>query len=148
MIAGYTLANEGSARALQPATLAGRFQVDWFSAKSIDSSSALGPALVHASVFAEQPSFHVVARLNGDIVQDDTTSSMFHSIPDLIIYISRLVELRPGDIILTGTPAGVGKARGRYPAAGDEIAIEATGIAPLVNSYREIDFVEQLDIDH
>ncbi len=139
MIAGFTLANEGSARALQPATLAGQFQVDWFSAKSIDASSALGPALVHASAFPQRPSFHLVARLNGETVQDDSTLSMFHSIPDLIVYISRLVELLPGDIILTGTPAGVGKARGRYPGDGDEFSIEADGIAALVNTYRAFD---------
>ena len=55
LIGGYTLGNDGSARDLQPATLAGRFQVDWFSAKSIDRSSALGPGLVHACTFEAPP---------------------------------------------------------------------------------------------
>jgi acylpyruvate hydrolase len=135
LIGGYTLGNDGSARDLQPATLAGRFQVDWFSAKSIDRSSALGPGLVHASTVEPRPTIAFELRLNGEIVQQDDTASMYHSIPSLVVYISRLVELLPGDIILTGTPAGVGKARGRYPAPGDVVEIDAGPIGTLQNRY-------------
>jgi acylpyruvate hydrolase len=138
LIGGYTLGNDGSARDLQPATLAGRFQVDWFSAKSIDRSSALGPGLVHACSFEPRPTIAFQLRLNGVIVQQDDTASMYHAIPSLVVYISRLVELLPGDVILTGTPAGVGKARGRYPAPGDVVEIDAGPLGTLQNRYMNV----------
>lgn len=135
VVAGFTLANDGSARDLQPATLADRFQVDWFAAKSFDQGSALGPGVVRASELPAPQSFRLQTRHNGELVQDDVAGSMFHPIEDLIVFLSRIVELRPGDVILSGTPAGVGKARGVALGTGDTVTVSAAGLGELTTRY-------------
>jgi len=134
-IAGYTIGNDGSARDLQPATLADRFQVDWFAAKSFDLGSALGPGVVRAEAMPAPEATRIRTTHNGVEVQDDVAASMYHPIPELVAFISRIVTLRPGDVILTGTPAGVGKARGVALADGDEVAVSITGIGELGTRY-------------
>ena len=134
-IAGYTIGNDGSARDLQPATLADRFQVDWFAAKSFDLGSALGPGVVRATEMPAPEATRIRTTHNGLAVQDDVVASMYHPIPDLVAFVSRIVTLRPGDVLLTGTPAGVGKARGVALAAGDEVAVSITGIGVLGTRY-------------
>jgi 2-keto-4-pentenoate hydratase/2-oxohepta-3-ene-1,7-dioic acid hydratase in catechol pathway len=134
-VAGYTTANDGSARDLQPATLADRFQVDWFAAKSFENGSAMGPGIVPASALPEPEKTQLRTWHNGELVQKDTAHSMFHSIPDLISFISQIVTLRPADVILTGTPAGVGKARGIALTGGDRVTVSATGLPTLTNKY-------------
>jgi 2-keto-4-pentenoate hydratase/2-oxohepta-3-ene-1,7-dioic acid hydratase in catechol pathway len=135
VIAGFTLANDGSARDLQPATLADRFQVDWFAAKSFDQGSALGPAVCRATESPAPETFRLRTRHNGELVQDDVAGSMFHSIPDLIAFVSRIVGLRPGDVILSGTPAGVGKARGVALGAGDTVTVGIAELGELTTRY-------------
>jgi 2-keto-4-pentenoate hydratase/2-oxohepta-3-ene-1,7-dioic acid hydratase in catechol pathway len=137
VVAGFTLANDGSARDLQPATLADRFQVDWFAAKSFDQGSALGPAVVRATELPAPDGFRLQTRHNGELVQDDVAGSMFHPVPDLIAFLSGIVELRPGDVILSGTPAGVGKARGVALGAGDTVTVSAAGLGELTTRYQE-----------
>lgn len=134
-VAGYTIANDGSARDLQPATLAGHPQVDWFAAKAIDRGSALGPGIVRAAQVGPPHRLRITTRHNGELVQDDTAASMTFPVPELIAFISRIATLRPGDIILTGTPAGVGKARGVALAPGDEVTVEVSGLGQLVTRY-------------
>ena len=135
VVAGYTVANDGSARDLQPATLADRFQVDWFAAKSFDAGSALGPAVVRASGLPTPEGFRLRTRHNGALVQDDVAGSMFHSIPSLVSFLSRIVSLRPGDVVLTGTPAGVGKARGVALGRGDTVTVTVDGVGGLTTHY-------------
>jgi 2-keto-4-pentenoate hydratase/2-oxohepta-3-ene-1,7-dioic acid hydratase in catechol pathway len=135
VVAGYTMANDGSARDLQPATLADRFQVDWFAAKSFDRGSALGPGVVRASGLPSPDLFHLQTRHNGALVQDDLGGSMFHSVPDLISFLSRIVSLRAGDVVLSGTPAGVGKARGVALADGDTVTVSVAGLGVLTTRY-------------
>lgn len=135
VVAGFTLANDGSARDLQPATLADRFQVDWFAAKSFDQGSALGPAVLRAPDLPVPESFRLQTRHNGELVQDDVAGSMFHPIADLIAFLSRIVGLRPGDVILSGTPAGVGKARGVALGAGDTVTVSVVGLGELTTRY-------------
>ncbi len=130
-IAGYTLGNDGSARDLQPATLADRFQVDWFAAKSTDAGSALGPAIVPAGDLPPPEQFEIETYHNGDLVQKDVGGSMFHSVADLVVFLSGILTLRPGDVILTGTPAGVGKARGVRLRPGDTVRIAVPGLGEL-----------------
>lgn len=134
-IAGYTVANDGSARDLQPATLADRFQVDWFAAKCSDRASALGPGVVPAAEVAPPESLWLRTWHNDELVQDDVAASMYHSIPDVVSFVSRIVELRPGDVVLTGTPAGVGKARGVRLAPGDVVTVAAAGLGRLTTHY-------------
>jgi len=135
VVAGFTLANDGSARDLQPATLADRFQVDWFAAKSFDRGSALGPAVIRAAELPAPQSFRLQTRHNGELVQDDVAGSMFHPIADLIAFLSRIVGLRPGDVILSGTPAGVGKARGVALGAGDTVTVSVAELGELTTRY-------------
>lgn len=136
VVAGFTLANDGSARDLQPATLADRFQVDWFAAKSFDRGSALGPAVIRASELPAPNGLRIQTRHNGELVQDDLAGSMFHPIPDLIAFLSRIVGLRPGDVVLSGTPAGVGKARGVALGAGDVVTVSVPELGELTTRYQ------------
>lgn len=137
-IAGYSIGNDGSARDLQPATLADRFQVDWFAAKSFDLGSALGPGVVRASEVRAPEALRIRTTHNGVVVQEDVAASMYHPIPDLVSFVSRIVSLRPGDVILTGTPAGVGKARGVALADGDQVTISITSIGLLSTRYAAV----------
>ncbi|TCO19610.1 5-oxopent-3-ene-1,2,5-tricarboxylate decarboxylase/2-hydroxyhepta-2,4-diene-1,7-dioate isomerase [Kribbella steppae] len=134
-IAGYTIGNDGSARDLQPSVLANRFQVDWFAAKAFDRGSALGPGVVRRSDVPEPGQLRIRTAHNGEFVQDDVAASMYHPIEELIAFVSRVVALRPGDVILTGTPAGVGKARGVALADGDSVAVVIDGLGELSTSY-------------
>jgi 2-keto-4-pentenoate hydratase/2-oxohepta-3-ene-1,7-dioic acid hydratase in catechol pathway len=130
-VAGYTICNDGSARDLQNTTLAGKPTIDWFSAKAIDNSSPVGPWIVTRDEVSDPQNLRIQTRLNGDAVQDDRTSSMVFSIADQVAYISKRLTIRPGDLIATGTPAGVGKARGRALRPGDELEIEIERIGVL-----------------
>ena len=122
-VAAYTIANDGTARDLQPIDIGGRQIVDWFSAKSIDHSSALGPALFPAHRMPPLDHVQIRCFLNDSLVQEDAASSMTRSPAELISHVSRLVRLNPGDMILTGTPAGVGKARGRRLESDDALRV-------------------------
>jgi 2-keto-4-pentenoate hydratase/2-oxohepta-3-ene-1,7-dioic acid hydratase in catechol pathway len=115
--------------------LANRLQIDWFAAKSSDRASALGPAITAASEIRNVGDLIIRTRHNGELVQDDHVSSVFHPVPKLIEFISSITSLRTGDVILTGTPAGVGKARGVYLAEGDSVDVEISGVGTLKTSY-------------
>jgi len=130
-VAGYTICNDGSARDLQNTILAGKPTIDWFSAKAIDNSSPVGPWIVTRDEVSDPQNLRIQTRLNGDAVQDDRTSSMVFSIAEQVAYISKRLTIRPGDLIATGTPAGVGKARGRALRPGDELEIEIERIGVL-----------------
>jgi 2-keto-4-pentenoate hydratase/2-oxohepta-3-ene-1,7-dioic acid hydratase in catechol pathway len=134
-IAGYTIANDGSSRDLQPATLADRLQIDWFAAKSSDRGSAMGPGVVAASAVPSVEDLTITTRHNDVTVQHDRVGSVYHSIPQLIAFISSIVGLEPGDVVLTGTPAGVGKARGVHLTAGDRVEVEVPGVGLLVTEF-------------
>ena len=135
VIAGFTIGNDGSARDLQPSILADRFQVDWFAAKTFDGGSVLGPGVVSRADVPEPERIRLRTTHNGDLVQDDVAGSMFHSIGDLIAFVSEVVGLLPGDVILTGTPAGVGKARGVALAPGDTVTVAIDGVGELCTTY-------------
>lgn len=129
-VAGYTVCNDASARDLQNTVLSDKPLIDWFSAKTLDSSSPVGPWIVTPDEVPDPQDLRIETRLNGAVVQQDRTSSMVFSIAEQIAYISARVALRPGDLIETGTPAGVGKARGRPLQPGDllEIEVERVGV--------------------
>ncbi|MFI6674169.1 fumarylacetoacetate hydrolase family protein [Kribbella sp. NPDC050470] len=134
-LAGYTIGNDGSARDLQPSVLADRFQVDWFAAKAFDRGSALGPGVVRCSDVPDPGRLRIRTVHNGDVVQDDLVSSMHHPIEELIAFVSGVVGLLPGDVILTGTPAGVGKARGVALVDGDSVTVAIDGLGELRTAY-------------
>jgi 2-keto-4-pentenoate hydratase/2-oxohepta-3-ene-1,7-dioic acid hydratase in catechol pathway len=119
---GYTIANDVTARDLQ------RSDGQWARAKGFDTFCPLGPAI---ETEFDLEGARLTSRLNGTITQDAPLTDMVHSVADIIAYASAAFTLLPGDVILTGTPAGVGPFE-----AGDQIEIEITGLGTLRNSVR------------
>ncbi|PZU36731.1 MAG: 2-hydroxyhepta-2,4-diene-1,7-dioate isomerase [Microbacterium sp.] len=119
---GYTIANDVTARDLQ------RSDGQWARAKGFDTFCPLGPAI---ETEFDLDGARLTSRLNGTITQDAPLTDMVHSVADIIAYASAAFTLLPGDVILTGTPAGVGPFE-----AGDQIEIEITGLGTLRNSVR------------
>ncbi|HTX09328.1 MAG TPA: fumarylacetoacetate hydrolase family protein [Solirubrobacteraceae bacterium] len=134
-VAGYTVANDVSVRdrfiradAAEPP-----MKHDWFLQKGWATSCPLGPWLVPAD---QAPNAHDAAMrltVNGVLEQDSRTSQMMFSLPEQIAFLSAVVPLVPGDIICTGTCAGVGAGKGRFLAAGDVMVAEIEGIGRLEN---------------
>jgi 2-keto-4-pentenoate hydratase/2-oxohepta-3-ene-1,7-dioic acid hydratase in catechol pathway len=134
LVAGVTAFNDGTGRDLQPAVLGGKGLIDWFSAKCLDASSPIGPWVVPLKdLKGDLNDLSVSCRVNGVEVQRDTTASMVASVARLISFISHRVALRPGDVIATGTPGGVGKARGSRLMPGDVVEVDVEGVGTLRN---------------
>jgi 2,4-didehydro-3-deoxy-L-rhamnonate hydrolase len=134
-VAGYTVANDVSVRDRFVRATAAEppMKYDWFLQKGWATSCPLGPWLVPAS---EAPGAHDAAmRLtrNGEVEQDSRTSGMIFSLAEQIEFLSAVVPLVPGDVICTGTCAGVGAGKGRFLAAGDVMVAEIEGIGRLEN---------------
>jgi len=106
---------------------------DWLTGKWFDTFAPLGPVIVTADEIPDPSRLTIIARLNGEQVQCAPTSTMIFDVPALIAYISEILTLEPGDVISTGTPAGVGLSRGRSLQAGDVIECQIEGIGTLVN---------------
>ena len=122
VIFGYTCANDVSARDFQ------KLDGQWGRAKGFDTFCPLGPWIVtHLSV-DEASDLTLTTRLNGEVRQEGTTADLVHGIAKLVAHISAVMTLRPGDVILTGTPAGVGQIR-----PGDTVEVEIEGIGTLSN---------------
>jgi 2-keto-4-pentenoate hydratase/2-oxohepta-3-ene-1,7-dioic acid hydratase in catechol pathway len=118
-VLGVTCACDVTARDLQ------RSDATWARAKSFDTFCPLGPAIL---VGADLGELTVVTRLNGDERQRGSTHGMVFGIVDLLVYVSRMMTLEPGDLLLTGTPGGVGQLAG-----GDQIEVEVLGTGVLAN---------------
>ncbi|MEO6063991.1 MAG: fumarylacetoacetate hydrolase family protein [Thermoflexales bacterium] len=131
-VAGYTCANDVSARDLQKRTH------QWDQGKMLDTFCPLGPALVTADEIPEPGKLDIRSVLNGAVMQHSTTALMIFSVPFTISYISKIATLEPGDIILTGTPDGVGQARNPpvFLQNGDTITIEIERVGTLTNPVR------------
>ena len=126
-VAGYTICNDVSSRDLQ-------FKDgQWARAKGIDTFCPLGPWMVTHFSIAEASHRQIVTRLDGREVQHGNTDQMVHTIPKLISYISSFMTLLPGDVILTGTPAGVGPME-----LGQRVEVEIEGIGTLTNTVVEV----------
>jgi 2,4-diketo-3-deoxy-L-fuconate hydrolase len=129
VVAGYTCANDVSAREAQFG------DGQWFRGKGYDTFCPIGPSIVEVDDPAD---VRVVQRLNGETLQDARTSVLIFDIPTLISYVSRVLTLEPGDLILTGTPVGVGYFRDPKVALadGDVVEVEIEGIGVLRNPVR------------
>lgn len=127
---GYTAANDVSARDLQI-----RIDSQWTRGKSLNTFCPLGPVLVTRDEIPDPHNLSIRSILNGEVMQDGNTGDMIFKIPYLIAYLSRHFTLEPGDIILTGTPAGVGRAKNppRYLTTGDTITVQIERIGELSN---------------
>jgi 2-keto-4-pentenoate hydratase/2-oxohepta-3-ene-1,7-dioic acid hydratase in catechol pathway len=131
-VAGYTCANDVSARDLQFRSS------QWMLGKAIDTFLPTGPWLVTAEEIPDPQALAIRCRLNGRTMQESTTSQMVFGVAELIAYLSRTMTLEPGDIIATGTPPGVGFARTPpvWLGDGDEVTVEIEGIGALTNPVR------------
>jgi 2-keto-4-pentenoate hydratase/2-oxohepta-3-ene-1,7-dioic acid hydratase in catechol pathway len=130
VIAGYTCFNDGSVRDYQQHTL------QWTVGKNFDRTGALGPAMVTSD---ELPPFatglRIQCRLNGEVVQDSRTDRMLFSVPEVLVYLSSAATLYPGDIVVMGTPAGVGMSRNPplWMKHGDVVEVDIEAVGTLVN---------------
>lgn len=126
---GYTCGNDVSARDLQFG------DGQWVRGKSLDTFCPIGPWIVTPEDLPDPHALQIQCRLNGRLMQDSHTGLMVFKVPDLIRFFSRHFTLLPGDIIMTGTPHGVGAFRepSVYMKNGDEIIVEIEGIGQLVN---------------
>ena len=126
---GYTMMNDVSARDFQMATS------QWMMGKTFDTFAPLGPAIVTADEIEDPHNLAISLTLSGETMQDSNSSNMIFQIPRLIAFLSSVFTLEPGDVISTGTPAGVGFARKppRWLKPGDEVAVRVAGLGELVN---------------
>ncbi len=135
-VAGYTVANDLSARDLSRRAARSPdnpFYFDWLAHKGFDGSCPIGPWLTPAGSIDPQ-NLRIQLSVNGVNKQDSNTSGMIFSVAEQIAHLSRRTTLLPGDIILTGTPAGVGSGRNEYLAPGDRVSVEVEGLGELVNT--------------
>jgi 2-keto-4-pentenoate hydratase/2-oxohepta-3-ene-1,7-dioic acid hydratase in catechol pathway len=134
-VAGYTIVNDISARdrLARPDAVAPPFGFDWFSAKAEDTFCPIGPGIVPDWMIADPQCLSIRLSVNGVVKQDSNTSDMVCGIWDLIAQASAVVTLEPGDVIATGTPAGVGAPRGDFLQPGDEVAVDIDQLGCLRN---------------
>ena len=128
-VRGYLCANDVSARDLQFG------DGQWTRGKSVDTFCPIGPQLVPAADVPEPHDLRIRALVNGEVMQDSTTANLVFGVDEIISFASQTITLEPGDLILTGTPAGVGIFRKppRLLQPGDEVTIEIEGIGSLTN---------------
>jgi acylpyruvate hydrolase len=135
-IAGYTLINDVTARDWQGRTS------QWFLGKNFDHTSPVGPALVTPDELPHDKygnvDVEICCEVNGELRQSARTSDLVFTVPTLLSYLSRCISLRPGDVIATGTPGGVGAASNppSFLQPGDAVVVRADGIGACVNRCR------------
>jgi 2-keto-4-pentenoate hydratase/2-oxohepta-3-ene-1,7-dioic acid hydratase in catechol pathway len=129
-IAGAMPFNDVSARDLQMQNPL------WTSGKAIDTFAPCGPALVTLDEIDDLGALGLRTRVNGELLQQGTTANLIFGPAEVVAWLSRTMTLLPGDIIATGTPAGVGVAQGRFLKDGDIVEVEIDGLGTLVNPVR------------
>ncbi len=135
-VGGYTCVNDLSARDLQ----LGDSGKQWTLGKTLDGFCPIGPVVVTADAIPDPQQLEIRCMLNGALVQHSNTSKMIFDVATLIAHLSQFITLRPGDLIATGTPAGVGMSRKppRWLQDGDVCTVEIAGIGALTNTMRVI----------
>jgi 2-keto-4-pentenoate hydratase/2-oxohepta-3-ene-1,7-dioic acid hydratase in catechol pathway len=128
-VAGYLCSNDVSARDLQFS------DGQWVRGKTLDTFCPVGPSLVPASEIPDPQALRLKTILNGEVVQEAPTADMIFSVAQIVAFVSEAITLEPGDLILTGTPAGVGIFRDPelLLKPGDEVTVEISGIGTLTN---------------
>jgi 2-keto-4-pentenoate hydratase/2-oxohepta-3-ene-1,7-dioic acid hydratase in catechol pathway len=126
---GYTMMNDVSARDFQMAT------TQWMMGKTFDTFAPFGPAVVTADEVPDPHALAISLTLSGEVMQNSSTANLIFRIPRIIAHLSSVFTLEPGDIIATGTPAGVGFARKppRWLKPGDEMIVRVEGLGELIN---------------
>jgi 2-keto-4-pentenoate hydratase/2-oxohepta-3-ene-1,7-dioic acid hydratase in catechol pathway len=131
-VRGYVCANDVTARDLQ------RADRQFTRSKSLDGFCPVGPQLVPAAAIADPQALRLRTLVNGELRQDSSTADMIFAVAELIAFASEAITLEPGDLLLTGTPSGVGVFREPpvFLADGDEVTVEIEGIGALTNPVR------------
>jgi 2,4-didehydro-3-deoxy-L-rhamnonate hydrolase len=108
--------------------------MDWVMLKGFDGSAPLGPAVTPARFVADPQALAIRSWVNGELRQDSSTSDMTFSVAELVAHLCSVMTLEPGDVIATGTPAGVGAGFSppRFLAPGDEVTVEIEGLGRLI----------------
>ncbi|WBX78700.1 fumarylacetoacetate hydrolase family protein [Virgibacillus salarius] len=132
-VAGYAIANDTTARDLQKRT------PQWLQGKTLDRSTPIGPWIVTTEELKDPSNLSIRSFVNGEERQSANTNQLIFDVPFLIQFISRLITLYPGDIIMTGTPDGVGFARepAQFLHDGDVVKVEIEAIGQMENKIRE-----------
>ena len=136
-VAGYTIANDLSARDAMKRDKnppASPFHYDWVSQKCFEGSCPLGPWIVPAGDIGDPHQLGIRLWVNGELMQDSHTSKLIFDTAEQIAMLSSRVTLHPGDLILTGTPAGVGMGRGRFLKPGDTVKLWIERIGELIHT--------------
>jgi 2-keto-4-pentenoate hydratase/2-oxohepta-3-ene-1,7-dioic acid hydratase in catechol pathway len=134
-VAGYCVANDITARGYhrRERVPAPAFEYDWFASKARDGSLPLGPGLTPAWLVPDPQALRIRLWVNDELQQDGSTADMICDVPTLVAAASQAVTLEPGDVISTGTPAGVGAGRGVSLRPGDVVRTEIEHLGVLVN---------------
>jgi 2-keto-4-pentenoate hydratase/2-oxohepta-3-ene-1,7-dioic acid hydratase in catechol pathway len=140
-IAGYTVTNDISSRRLlhggEVKDQDWQKFYDWLVGKWQDTSLPMGPCLVTKDEIPDPQNLRLTLKVNDVVKQDGITSQMIHSVAEIIAFASQFLTLQPGDIILTGTPAGVGKARGEFLKPGDKVVSAIERIGEITNTVEQ-----------
>lgn len=136
-VAGYTVMNDVSERKLlikkRSATRDRDAFFDWLNGKWLDTFAPMGPWIVTSDEIKDPQTLDISTYVNGDRKQHNNTGQMLYKVADIIEYVSTIITLEPGDVISTGTIAGVGNTTGTYMQPGDKVEIEITKIGRLKN---------------
>jgi 2-keto-4-pentenoate hydratase/2-oxohepta-3-ene-1,7-dioic acid hydratase in catechol pathway len=128
-IFGYTIVNDVTGRDYQRAT------TQWLMGKTFDTFAPMGPWIVTADAIQDPHNLDISLEINGETLQNSNTRELIFKIPDLLVFLSSVFTLEPGDIVSTGTPAGVGVARNppRFLQPGDDVVVKIPAIGELRN---------------
>jgi len=129
VMAGVTVGQDISERALQNASAPAQFSLG----KSYDTFGPIGPAVVSVDLLGERDDLLLTCAIDGEVRQDSRTSRMIVGVRQLVAYLSSVCTLEPGDLVFTGTPAGVGDAQDRCLVAGQRIDSQIVGVGHMVN---------------
>jgi len=136
-VAGYTILNDTAAYDVQNVAVGDMTWIDWVSAKSMEDTTPVGPWVVGAEAVSDPHDLHIHSAVNGETMQDGRTSAMIRGVDEQIAFLSTRFTLQPGDVIATGTPAGVGSFQDLALEDGDRIEIEIEDVGTIANDVRE-----------
>lgn len=136
-VAGYTILNDTAAYDVQNVAVGDMTWIDWLSAKSMEDTTPVGPWVVGADAVGDPHDLHIHSAVNGETMQEGRTSAMIRGIEEQIAFLSTRFTLQPGDVIATGTPAGVGSFQDLALQDGDRIEIDIEDVGTLANVVRE-----------
>ena len=136
-VAGYTITNDVTYRDIQRRTL------QWLQGKTIDGTAPMGPYLVTSDELQDPSGLDVVLKVNGEVRQKTNTANLVFDVKKLVAFLSNLMTLEPGDVVLTGTPGGVGFAMNpqQFLKDGDVVTIEIDKVGTLENKVRATEVV-------